>query len=347
MLTPTPARRPGIWVANGTPTDAAKMLSWAPGSLTSFYDYLGPNQVVAYKRDHPDIPVIIRFQQPHDWEHATFTSARNLANLVVSKWPVLQEIAPYVYFANEVNLHYENGDDNPANQIHYETPEFYSSYADWVRMTADHIKDQVPEMRLVCPPFAFGHHEDGAPDDDGNPKDGWAGYDYLADTIQQYFDNILTFHGYWGNAAGCVPAQLHHLEISTWYAFRWRRLLKLFETRYGINARVIIDEAGNMDASHPDFTNQAIYYARQCLADDRVIALTYFLWEDPTHHAGNVINSWVQRIPDLDSHTRRLAAMPDVALPDLPDPPTALAAISPAVGAAACPCPRSDPWPPP
>jgi len=299
------------------------MLSWQPGSLTSFYDYLGPNQVINYKRDHPDVPITIRFQHPHNWQADKPATSRNLAALVISKWPVLQEIDPYVYFANEVNLHYENGDPDPTSQHRYETPNFYRNYAEWVRMTAHRIKDHVPQIRLVCPPFAFGHREDGAPNDQGEPKDGWAGYDYLADTIEQYFDNILTFHAYWGDASGCIPARLHHPETASWYAFRWRRLLNLFEKRYNINARLIIDEAGNMDAGDPNFTDQAIYYAQQCLADPRVIALTYFLWEDPTHSPGNVINSWVQRCPDLAEHTRRLAAMPDTALlnpPEIPDP---------------------------
>lgn len=310
-----PTRRPGIWVANGTPTDAAHMLSWQPGALTSFYDYLGPNRVVRYKRDHPDVPIIIRFQHPQNWELDKNTSARHLADLIVSKWPVLKEMDPYVYFANEINLHYENGDENPANQRHYETRDFYATYADWVRLTTDRIQDQVPEMRLVCPPFAFGHHEDGAPDDNGEPKDGWAGYDYLADTIRECFDNIITFHAYWGDASGYIRARLYDPEISTWYAFRWRRLLNLFAKRYSIDARVIIDEAGNMDAGHPSFTDQAIYYAQHCLADSRVIALTYFLWEDPTYHPGNVINSWVQCRPNLSEHTRRLATMPHATLP--------------------------------
>ena len=52
-------------------------------------------------------------------------------------------------------------------------------------MTADVIKNIVPEMKLITPPFAFGHHEDGSPDDEGQPKEGWAGYDYLYETVQR------------------------------------------------------------------------------------------------------------------------------------------------------------------
>jgi len=54
-----------------------------------------------------------------------------------------------------MNLHYENGDKNPASQSTYTTPEFYQKYAQWVRMTADVIKSRVPDMKLVTPAFCF------------------------------------------------------------------------------------------------------------------------------------------------------------------------------------------------
>jgi hypothetical protein len=305
-------RRPGLWVANGIPTDPVKMLSWRPAALTSFFDYLSANRVFQYKAANPETIVVVRFQHPHHWHEDPPGWARWLGDMVASKWRDLRPLDPYVYFANEVNLHYENGDSNPGNQPKYETREFYHNYAGWVRMTAERIKQQVPEMKLVTPPFAFGHHEDGAPDDDGVPTEGWAGYDYLADTIRQYFGNIITFHAYWGHAGGSVRDWLYDPVLSTWYAFRWRRVLKLFERRYNIQARVIIDEAGNFSPQDADFTDQIIYHARGCLADRRMIAVTYFLWEDPTNSPGNVPNSWWQRVVNLNDHLARLAAMPEV-----------------------------------
>jgi hypothetical protein len=307
-------RRPGLWVANGVPSDPVKMVSWRPGALTAFYDYIGPNRVVQYKAQNPSAPIIIRFQHPMNWQQNPTVSARNLADQVVSKWPDLQALDPYVYFANEMNLHYENGDPNPADQPNFETQQFYQSYADWVRQTAAAIKMRVPEMKLVCPPFAFGHHEDGAPDDEGNPTEGWAGYDYLADTIRTYFNNIITFHAYWGDSGGSHHDWLYDPNLSSWYAFRWRRVLKLFEHRYSIQAQVLIDEAGNFGAHDADFTDQVIYYTNQTLADGRIIALTFFLWEDPTNSPGNLPNSWVQRCLNLNDHVARLAALPDVVV---------------------------------
>ena len=312
-------RRPGLWVANGAPSDPVKMYSWSPASLTCFFDYLTSNRVWEYKANNPDVPVIVRFQHPKNWHEDPIGWARWLGNEVASKWPELQRIDPYVYFANEMNLHYENGDPDPGNQWKYTTPEFYESYANWVRMTADVIKQQVPEMKLVTPPFASGHHEDGAPDWNGNPTEGWAGFDYLADTIREYFDNIITHHPYWGHAGGSVHAWLYDPELSSWYAFRWRRVLRLFENRYNIQAKVLIDEAGNFAASDPDFTDQIIYHATECLSDPRVMAITYFLWEDPTNSPGNIPNSWVQRCQNLDNHIARLAAMPPVQ-PEVPGP---------------------------
>jgi hypothetical protein len=290
------------------------MLSWRPGALTCYFEYLSANRVWNYKAQQPEAPIVVRFQHPRQWQQDPAGWARWLGEMVASKWPELQALDPYVYFANENNLHYENGDNDPGNQARYETREFYQSYAEWVRMTADRIKQQTPQMKLVCPPFAFGHHEDGAPDDAGNPTEGWAGYDYLADIIRQYFDNIITFHAYWGHSGGSQRDWLYDVSLSSWYAFRWRRVLKLFERRYNIQARAIIDEAGNFGASDPDFTDQVVYYAQECLSDPRVIALTYFLWEDPTNSPGNLPNSWAQRCRNLSDHVARLTALPDIEI---------------------------------
>ncbi len=307
-------RRPGLWVANGHPGDPSLMLSWRPAALTAYYDYLGVNGVFDYKAANPDVPIIVRFQHYYKWHEDPQGYARRLGELVASKWSDLKRIDPYVYFANEMNLFYENGDSNPNNQHLYTSPEFYEKYAGWVRMTAEVIKNIVPDMKLVTPPFAFGHHEDGSPDSNGQPMEGWAGFDYLYETVRDYFDNILTFHSYWGHAGGSVKEWLYDPELSSWYAFRWRRLLKLFETRYNIQARIIIDEAGNFGANEPDFTDQIIYHAKECLSDARILAVTYFLWLDPTNSPGNLPNAWAQRIPNLTEHLNRLKNMPEVPI---------------------------------
>ncbi|MCP4623113.1 MAG: hypothetical protein GY850_06230, partial [bacterium] len=241
------------------PGDPSKMLSWRPGAITCFYDYLGFNGIFPYKAANPDVPIIVRFQHPLNWRQDPDAFARWLGEQVASKWNDLKPLDPYVYFANEMNLHYENGDPNAAHQSLYTSPEFYQKYARWVRMTAEVIKNIVPEMKLITPPFAFGHHEDGAPDSNGSPTEGWAGYDYLYETVRDYFDNILSFHSYWGHSGGSVDEWLYDPEISSWYAFRWRRVLKLFENRYNIKAKMIIDEAGNFGAAESDFTDQIIY----------------------------------------------------------------------------------------
>lgn len=306
-------RRPGLWVANGHPGNTASaMLSWRPAAITCFYDYLGFNNIFNYKAANPDVQIIVRFQHPLNWQKDPNFYARQLGEQVASKWNDLKRLDPYVYFANEMNLHYENGDQNAGNQAQYTTPQFYQKYAGWVRMTAEVIKNIVPEMKLVTPPFAFGHHEDGAPDNNGVPTEGWAGYDYLYETVRDYFDNILTFHSYWGHGGGSVRDWLYNPELSSWYAFRWRRVLKLFENRYNIKARMIIDEAGNFGAADPDFTDQIMYHAHQCLSDARVLAVTYFLWLDPTNSPGNLPNSWAQKVLNLSDHLNRLKNMPEV-----------------------------------
>jgi hypothetical protein len=307
-------RRPGLWVTNGHPGDPTLMLSWRPAALTCFYDYLGVNGVFGYKAANPDVPIIVRFQHPINWQKDPAGYARFLGEQVASKWNDMKVLDPYVYFANEMNLYYENGDLRPSNQPNYTTPEFYQKYAQWVRMTADIVKSRVPEMKLVTPPFAFGHHEDGSPDDNGQPLEGWAGYDYLYETVRDYFNSIICFHSYWGHAGGSQHAWLYDPVLSSWYAFRWRRVLKLFETRYKLKAKILIDEAGNFGASDPDFTDQIIYHAQQCLSDARVIAVAYFLWFDPTNSPGNIPNSWVQRVANLSDHLSRLKNMPEVPI---------------------------------
>ena len=307
-------RRPGLWVANGQPNDIAAMYSWQPGAIACLYDYLKVNDVYSYKAANPTVPVVVRFQHPQNWHEDPEDSAVQLGRYVVGKWSELQPLDPYMYFASRLNMHYENGDPNPANQHLYTTPEFYERYAKWVRITADVIKDSVPQMKLVTPPFAFGFNEDGSPTMAGNPINGWAGYDFLQQTIQDYFDNILTFHAFWGYPGGGSMADwLYEPELASWYAFRWQRVLKLFEMRYNIQAKIFIDAAGNFSPSDWDFTDQLFYYARQCLSDPRVTGLTYFLWSDSTNNAVYKQHAWVGNVRNLAEHLSRLKNLPGIA----------------------------------
>lgn len=323
-------RRPGLWVANGQPEDTTQMYSWRPGAIACLYNHLAANDVFNYKAANPDAPVIIYFPHPPNWQQDAQASARQLGQFIADKWVELQPLDPYVYFANQANIHYANGDPNPANQYRYMTSKFYQLYGFWARTTADIIKDRVPEMKLITPPFAFGFNEDGSPGINGNPIKGWAGYDFLQETVRDYFDNTLAFNALWGYAAGGPVADwLYEPELSSWYAFRWQRVLQLFKTRYNIEAKVIISQTANFGPANPDFTNQLIYYAQECLSDARVLALTYFLWSDPSGDPLGRLNAWRENIPNLAEHLRRLSEMPDVAIADnlgAPEP-TALTAI--------------------
>jgi len=285
------------------------MLGWRPGAVCSFVDYLGMNHVAQYHADNPDAPIIIRFQHPQNWWQSPTESAINQAGYVVSKRAEIRDLSPYVYFWNELNLHYENGDPNAGNQGNYETQSWYEKVGDWTLEVADRIKERAPDMRLVCPPFAYGHHEDGAPDDNGIPTEGWAGYDYLAETVRSHFDNKICGHYYWGDSGGSIRDRLYDPVLSSWHAFRWRRVRKLFQARYGFTPQFLIDEAGNFGASDPDFTDQCAYYARETLMDPGVLALCFFMWQDPTNSPGNVPNSWVQRCQNLDQHIAAMGAL--------------------------------------
>ena len=97
---------------------------------------------------------------------------------------------------------------------------------------------------------------------------------------------------------------------------------------------MIIDEAGNFEASAPDFTDQMMYHAEKCLNDARVLAVTYFLWLDPTNSPGNILNSWAQSVPNLPVHLNRLRNMPDVpiltGLPERREPISSTRGLAPA-----------------
>jgi hypothetical protein len=126
---------------------------------------------------------------------------------------------------------------------------------------------------------------------------------------------MITFHAYWGYpAGGSVPDWLYEPRLSSWYAFRWRRLLKLFETRYQLKVKFLIDEVASFGPSDPDFTDQLIYYAQQSLSDARVIALTYFLWSDPANDPLFNLHSWTEGVANLAEHLNRLKNMPDIPI---------------------------------
>lgn len=317
-MTQTIGRRPGIWGINGSGVNQEmidKMLSWNPGAITCFYDYIQANGIEQYHQKYSNVPIIIRFQHDKNWQENPTENAKNKSVEIVSKWPTIEHLNPYVYFCNEMNLHYENGDNDIGNQYLYETPEFYQKYADWVTELADRIKQQVPDMRLVCPPFAYGHKEDGEPEN-GIPKLGWSGYEYLTDTIKTHFNNIICGHYYWGSSQGSNEDWLTG-EDAQWHAFRWQKVLELFKVSYGMDVKIIIDEAGNFSTVDDDFTQQIAYYADKVLTDERVIALTYFLWHDPTNSPGNTLNDW-QKIKYLDNH---ISVLKDwVLIADIPEP---------------------------
>ncbi|MEM7028539.1 MAG: SpoIID/LytB domain-containing protein [Chloroflexota bacterium] len=203
----------------------------------------------------------------------------------------------------------------------YETEAFYEKIGWWIERTAQVIKDQAPDMKLVIPPFSPGRHEDGAPNDHGQITEAFAGYDYLADTLETYFGSRIAYHAYWGDANGSYQDRLYDGQVSQWYAFRWRRLLKMFEERYGIQGRVIIDEASNYAAYDLDLFDQLTYFSQEALSDGRVLGLSYYLWEDPTFSPGNIFNVWTQYILDMASFTQRLSAIPDVSITK-PAPPS-------------------------
>jgi hypothetical protein len=317
-------RRMGLWLVNdGAPPDVTQMYSWKPEAVCCFRKDLGPNKVFEYVADHHEVEVIVRIQHPRNWMENLEVSAGNHASEILSKWPEIAILDPYVYWINEANLWYESGGENQNSQDYYKSIDFYQKYAWWVNEVARKVQAGAPEMKQVCPPLAYGHREDGAPDNDGNLTEDYAGYDYLVETgvITDCFGGIICGHYYWGDHTGMMSDRLYHPEISSWHAFRWRRLLKMFKTKHNLDLKLIIDECGGFDTSHFQFTDQLIYYADECLRDSRVLAVTPFLYFDTTSSPGNMPNSWIPGITDLQGHLDRLAAHPGVSVDDEIDPP--------------------------
>lgn len=300
---PQPAKllRPGIWGINGQGVNQnliSQMLSWKPTAITCISDHLAANGVYQYKADNPDVKIIVRYMHPQNWRENIYESAKNWGRELAGKYNEIEPLNPYLIPANEVNLGYESGSNIPA----FEDEGFYRQFGEWFGIVADELKGRVPEAKLICPPFAPGHNEDGVPEN-GIPKIGWSGYQYLKDTIATYCDNIIGFHGYWGDHTGRIADRLYHPELSTWYAFRWERVFDLFKIQWGMDVKFIIDEAGSFDASHPDFPKDIEYYSANCLGDSRILALTWFLWHDPTQHPGNIPNSWTQKMNNSQLET--------------------------------------------
>lgn len=302
-------RKAGLWVGNGSPAQKELMLSWMPDTVTVIYEHLGANGIVEYKNRNPNAQVIVRFIHPDNWLDDIETSARNHANEIIGKWrndAALRALSPLIYIANELNLGGECGDHDIRNQWKYETEEHYANIGKWFSLAAQIIKEAVPDIQLLSPPMAYGHKEDGEPTDNGVPKLGWAGYDYLEPAIKKYCDGNIAAHYYWGNGAGSHKNWLDPTQDGTWHAFRWQRVLKFWKARYGYKPTIWIDETGNFAPQDEDFTEQCEYYVRNTLNNPNIGGLTFFLWDDPTHTEGNEINSWVAHVRDLPAHVERM-----------------------------------------
>lgn len=306
----TEYKKAGLWGINGWATADDMMYSWDPDTVLVIYDYITNNRVVEYKQRNPRAQIIVRFVHPDNWLDEIEVSAQNTAREIIGKWQndaVLRDLDPLIIIMNEPNLGGECGDHDIGNQWKYETPEHYANIGLWFGTAAKMIKEACPDMRLLPPPMAYGHKEDGEPSlETGEPKLGWAGYDYLEPPIKEYCDRNLAAHFYWGNGAGSNKVWLYPEQEGTWHAFRWQRVLKLWETRYGYQPTIWIDETGNFAPGDTDFTEQCEYYANNTLCNEYIGGLCFFLWDDDFHSSGNEINSWRAHVIDLPAHVERM-----------------------------------------
>lgn len=311
-------RRPGIVAVNGTPTDTNLMLHWQPGAVSCDVRYLRQNRIFEYKKQYPDATIIVRFEHPRNWFADLEQSAITFARKIAAAWAEIRPLNPLVIFAEEMNLFSQNGETDPARQPLYESEQFYRSAGWWITRVAQIVNALAPEMRLVAPPFAPGRREDGTPDAMGNISDPFAGYDFLAQGVRKYFGNRVAVHAYWGDETGSHREQLQDPAQSGWYAFRWRRVLALFKKRYNIDAQIVITRAANFATYDPDFFEQIAFFSQHTLNDARVLALTFYLWEDPATDPTRIFNVWTQYIDDLPTFTQRLAALPEILPGSIP-----------------------------
>ncbi len=305
-------RRPGIVAPNGTPTHPNLMFGWRPGAVSCDVRFLEQNNLFEYKQAHPAATIIVRFQHPENWFTDLETTAVQYARQIAAKWNTIKPLQPLVIFAEAMNLAPAGGAVDPARQSHFESEQFYRSAGWWIARVAQVVKALAPEMPLVAPPFSPGRHEDGAPDAQGNITEPFAGYDFLADAVKKYFDNRLVVFACWGDDTRSRREWLQDPQQSVWHAFRWQRVLALFEKRYHISAKVVINRAYNFATYDPDFFEQLAFFAQHTLNDARVEALTFYLWEDPSFDPATIFNVWTQYLPDLPAFTQRLAALPNI-----------------------------------
>lgn len=301
-------RKVGIWGGNSGNSNPDLMWHLNPDYVMCLEKDMPANKIAEGKQNNPNTQIVIRFLHPTNWLSNIEESAQTQANRIIEKYPSIRGLDPFIIIGNELNLHYECGDQNPNNQWKYQTKEHYQRIYRWVELVASAVLEVYPDAKLLPPPMAFGHNEDGEPDDNGNPKIGWAGYDYLAPLLPKYFNNVMTAHYYWGHSYGSEPQKELYDDLNNaWYAFRWKRVLRLFETRHNNkNVKILIDEAGNFDAGSPTFKDEVKFYLNHTLINTNILGVIFFLWEDTTNSPGNLPNSWLQNISNISEFVEDL-----------------------------------------
>lgn len=268
------------------------------------YENIRANGVVEYKKEHPNCQIVVRFMHPKNWKDDVETSATNWGNEIAGKWAsdeVLRSLDPIIYISNEMSLGGECNDYDIKNQWKYETKEAYQDIAEWLETAYRIIKAAHPEIKLGLSPLAYGHHEDGAPDDNGNITEEWAGYDYLERIARQYCDGRIFAHYYAGDGVRSKEDYLYADQEGTWHSLRWMRVLKMFEVRYRWVPEIWIDEFNTFEPEHPKYLDYLQYYAEQTLSSPHIGGVCIFLWYDAYHSASNEPNSIVSNVGDLET----------------------------------------------
>lgn len=196
--------------------------------------------------------------------------------------------------ANEQNLHYENGDNDPANQWKYRTPEHYAKIGRWNLTFWREVDRLRPDRKALAVWSALAYGHDAVP---GVPESEYA-VPELREAIR-YCDLAAT-HPYgqlkWPNGPDTVPGGADQF----WHMLRDFRPAG-FDGPHdpgGFLAQfpdmpLLLTESGTFTHSRPERTTETIAAMRGLLqaaaASGRVLGVTWFIWNSDDSHADNVI----------------------------------------------------------
>lgn len=267
-----PYRRYGLWATNsGQNPDISRMVSLVKdGCYTLMHSAFSVAEARYIVGRWPEADILVRHhcydwpnQDPVEWARTVFERMEEYKPLGIRR----------LVGANEPNL-------EPHNDF---TRTRFEHFGRWYGAFVEKIRHLDLDDRVIVhfPAFAAGHHEDLP-----HPEEGWIGLDLDEMVFAMNECDAVNFHTYWDPDEGPLREMGKRGGGLRYHV--GREVLK----QAGIDLPIWIDEAGPW--GQPWRMEQIAAHSEQCQQDG--VAVTYFLWSDPTNNAGNVLNEWYRHV---------------------------------------------------